>query len=140
MKKTKDPNNRIPNETIELYWRMGYKISIDLTLRERSFRNSSPKNFLILELLLPVSWIATKFTYIGIRSEDAIVLNCIEWEKIICNVCIYQPETDTLIGILGHTIALHAGPILSVYCAQLSHANICPFSSIFKFSKFLSKF
>ena len=57
----------------------------------------------------------------------------------VTNVC-YQPETDTLIGILGHTIALHAGPILSVYCAQLSHANICPFSSIFKFSKFLSKF
>ena len=75
MKKTKDPNNRIPNETIELHWRMGYKISIDLTLRERSFRNSSPKNFLILELLLPVSWVVRKFTYTGIRSEDAIVLN-----------------------------------------------------------------
>ena len=27
--------------------------------------------------------------------------------KIICNICMYQPETDTLNAITEHTIALH---------------------------------
>ena len=30
------------------------------------------------------------------------------WEKIMCNICIYQPETDAFSEIiLGNTIALH---------------------------------
>ena len=26
--------------------------------------------------------------------------HCIAWEKIICNICIYQQETDTFIGMI----------------------------------------
>ena len=26
--------------------------------------------------------------------------HCIAWEKIVCNICIYQPETNTFIGII----------------------------------------
>ena len=86
---------------------MGYNISIDLTY---AFRDSLPRNFLmILELLLPISWIMTKLIFIGVILEDTIPLHgknnmqhlyiptrnwyiywnnirrnhCIAWEKII---------------------------------------------------------
>ena len=68
--------------------------------------NSLPRNFLtILGLLLPVSWIVTKFTFIGIILEDTIALHV---KKIFFNICIYQLETDKSSRImLKDTIALH---------------------------------
>ena len=33
--------------------------------------------------------------------------HCIAWEKIICNICIYQPETDTFIGMIMLPTAHH---------------------------------
>ena len=70
------------------------------------FKDSLPRNFLtILPLLLPVSWMVTKYTFIGITLEDTIAINipmrnwyinydnrtyhCTAWRKIICNICIF---------------------------------------------------
>ena len=52
---------------------------------------------MILILLLPVSGIITKFLFIRIKLEEPLHYM---GKKIICNISIYQPETDTLIEIL----------------------------------------
>ena len=44
--------------------------------------------------------------------------------KIICNICKYQPETDTLIGImLDDTIALHGTKITCNICIYLPETD-----------------
>ena len=91
---------------------------------------------MILALLLHVSLIATQFTFIGIITRGYHFLawkkknslkhmylpnrkayinwdkirryHCIAWKTIICNICMYQPETGTFIVIiLEDIIALH---------------------------------
>ena len=112
MKKTQDPNNCFLN-TMKHYsyikeWIIPdiNKPNLTYTKPTYSFRDSLPRNFLmILAILLPVSWMVAKFSFIGIILEDTIALHA--YENIICNICIYQPETDTLIGIIEDTIVLH---------------------------------
>ena len=88
----------------------------------RSFRDSLLRNALmILALLLPVSWIVAKFTFIEIifvlheknnlkhlyiptRNWDINLdiirrCHCITWENTICINCVYLPEIDTFIGM-----------------------------------------
>ena len=44
--------------------------------------------------------------------------------KIICNICKYQPETDTLIEIMLHdTIALHGNKITCNICIYLPETD-----------------
>ena len=55
---------------------MNYKISIGLTYTWEMFQGFFTKKFLddFGNTILPVSWIVTKFTFIGIL-EDAITLH-----------------------------------------------------------------
>ena len=93
---------------------------------EICFRDFLPINLLmILALVLPVSWIVTKFPFIGVILEDTIALHgknnlkhlhistknwyinwdnfrryhCIGLGKKLWNSCICQPVTDTFIEI-----------------------------------------
>ena len=58
---------------------------------------------MILQLLIPVSWIATKFTFI----ETILAYTIAPHGKIICNICIYQPEIDTLESAKLRAIRAH---------------------------------
>ena len=129
MKKTKDPNNRIPNETIELHWRMGYKISIDLTLRERSFRNSSPK---LLDFRTTTSCFMDCYK-IYIYWDTIRRCHCIEWEKIICNVC-YKRLLPTRNWYINWDIRTHHCIACRAYSISLLCAIItCKHLPLFKY-------
>ena len=78
--------------------KMDCKISLCLTYTSKMFWGFFTKKFIDkFDTTTSVSGIVTKFTFIRTILEDTIALH---GKKVICYICIYQPETDTLTGII----------------------------------------
>ena len=78
---------------------------------------------MILPLLIPVSWIVTKFTFI----ETILAYTIAPHGKIICNICIYQPEIHTLESAKLRALRAHVPTCLAYLTCSRANVPCVPY-------------